>query len=199
MQYVFYAILFAGFFTTFAMMVQLGLWSNMITLINIMLSGLIAFGFYLPLGGVIIEKASSAASYTMLLDFIFIWLIYVIAFVVLQRIFTNNLSRTRMRFKHPIDTVGGPIVAAIAGWMMAGFLGATLHIAPLEEDCFEGMFTSARDVYYPDISWLKITEAALGDSVLGADETPFTAQSYVQNGQKFRAFYEKQEKNRLDR
>ena len=46
MYWVFYAIvIFAGL----AMTVREGLWSNTITLINITISGLVAFGFYSPI------------------------------------------------------------------------------------------------------------------------------------------------------
>ena len=38
-------VLFAGL----AMMVREGLWSNTISLVNIFVSGLVAFGFYSPL------------------------------------------------------------------------------------------------------------------------------------------------------
>ena len=50
------------------MMVREGLWSNAITLVNIIISGLVAFGFYSPL--VIYLDEMLDGQYTYLLDFV---------------------------------------------------------------------------------------------------------------------------------
>ena len=39
-----------------------------------------------------------------------------------------------MRFKHPIDPVGGPLVGFIAAWVLASFTMATLHTSPMPKD-----------------------------------------------------------------
>ena len=50
------------------MMVREGLWSNTITLINILISGLVAFAFYSPLAIYLDEMLDG--EYTYLLDFV---------------------------------------------------------------------------------------------------------------------------------
>src|SRR5262245_4026290 len=125
-------ILFAGL----AMMVREGLWSNTITLISIIVAGLIAFGFYSPIV-VYLDEQMTDGQHTYWLDFAVIWALYAVTFVVL-RVFTAAASKTRMRFKHPIDPVGGPLVAFIAAWVLAAFTLATLHVAPMPKDAFGG-------------------------------------------------------------
>ena len=117
-MWLFYVIIIVIFFATFAMCIQQGLWSNTLTAINILLSGLIAFGCYAPLAKLAVENGMG--EYTYLLDFLFLWVLYVAAFVILHRVFSGQLSKTRMRFKNPIDTIGGPVMAAIAGLLMSG-------------------------------------------------------------------------------
>ena len=63
-------VLFAGI----AMMVREGLWSNAITLVNIIISGLVAFGFYSPL--VIYLDEMTDGEHTYWLDFAVIWALY---------------------------------------------------------------------------------------------------------------------------
>src|SRR5262249_6946709 len=118
--YVIYAIVvFAGL----AMMVREGLWSNTITLVNILISGLVAFGFYSPLV-VYLDEDVTSGQHTYWLDFAIIWALFTVTMLVCRTL-TAQLSKTRMRFKHPIDPVGGPIVGLLAAWVLAAFTLAT--------------------------------------------------------------------------
>ena len=65
---IFLIVLFAGV----AMMVREGLWSNTITLVNIFISGLIAFGFYSPIV-VYLDEEVTEGQHTYWLDFAIIW------------------------------------------------------------------------------------------------------------------------------
>ncbi len=188
MIWLYYAILAATFFATFAMMVQLGLWSNVITTINIVLSGLIAFGTYQALGKLLVSKFAQAGEFTFLLDFLCLWLIYIISFVVLQRILANNLSRTRMRFKHPIDTVGGPLAGLVAAFFTMGIVGASLQAAPFDADAFAGVFTDTNrsGTMHPDLAWLQLCETALGPDRLGTSNKPFRSLEYRDENNKMR-------------
>jgi hypothetical protein len=201
MNWLYYGILAATFFATFAMMVQLGLWTNVITTINIVLSGLVAFGTYQALGKLLISKFAQAGQYTFLIDFLCLWMIYIIAFVVLQRILANNLSRTRMRFKHPIDTVGGPLVGLVAAFFTMGIVGASLQAAPFDADAFEGVFTdtSRSGTMHPDLAWLQLCETALSPDRLGANRTPFKAVDYRSENNKMRQALESEKSLRVKR
>jgi hypothetical protein len=128
-----WAIYGAVLFASVAMMVREGLWSNTIKLFNIIISGLVAYGFYSPITAWLDEQ--TGGSFTYILDFILIWAVFVIAFVVLRAV-TGYLSRTRMRFKHPIDPVGGPLMALLAAWVLSGFTLSTLIMVPMPPNMF---------------------------------------------------------------
>ena len=98
------------------MMVREGLWSNTITLVNIIISGLVAFGFYSPLAIYLDEMLDG--EYTYLLDFVTIWGLFVITMLVCRIGDGSGFRKRGMRFKNPIDPIGGPMVGD------AGLVGA---------------------------------------------------------------------------
>lgn len=199
MLYVYYAILGVIFFATFAMCIDKGLWSNTLTAINILFSGLIAFGWYQPVAKM---AAGSMGEYTYLLDFMMLWVLYVIAFIVLHRVLGGMLSKTRMRFKHPIDTIGGPASAAIAGWLMTGIVAASLHAAPFDKDAFGGVFsdgTRSSTLTNPDLAWLSICQNMLSSDHLGSGEKDFSLNTYINNFNKQREALQKEEGLRVRR
>lgn len=180
----YWAIYGAVFFATLAMMVREGLWSNTITLINIIISGIVAFGFFSPLAVYFDEMTDG--QYTYLMDFLVIWALYVVTMLVCQSI-TRAASKTRMRFKHPIDPVGGPAVALIAAWVMGSFVMATLHASPMPKDAFGGKLAlsdsdvdTASSIGSPDLAWLRFMEQMSAPDALGSGGTgKFTARGYV--------------------
>src|SRR5262245_30105256 len=95
------------FFAGLAMTVREGLWSNTLTLLNIIISGLVAFGFYTPLV-IYLDERVTDGQHTYWLDFAIIWALYFVTMVILRTLM-GAASKTRMRFKNPIDPVGGPI------------------------------------------------------------------------------------------
>lgn len=178
----YYAFAAIVFFATLAMMIREGLWSNAITLLCIVLSGLAAFGFYQPLTVWVDEMTDG--SYTYLLDIVILWGVYVIAMVVLSGL-AGLLSKTRMRFKNPIDPIGGPMVALVAAWIMTSFTMATLHTAPLAKDTLGEKLmhddvASASSLTSPDLWWLRFVERISSPDFLGASaSSKFSANSFV--------------------
>jgi uncharacterized membrane protein required for colicin V production len=172
-------VVFAGV----AMMVREGVWSNSLALISIIISGLVAFGFYSPIVRYLDEEATSG-QHTYWLDFAVIWALYA-ATMIIVRSLMGAASKTRLRFKHPIDPVGGPIVGFIAAWVLAGFTIATLHTAPMPKDAFGGSLIysdvdSASIIMSPDIAWLRFIERVNPDVALGSGSTDkFTAKGFV--------------------
>ena len=65
--------------------------------------------------------------HTYWLDFAVIWALYLRRRWSSAASLTGAASKTRMRFKHPIDPIGGPLVGLIAAWVLASFTLATLH------------------------------------------------------------------------
>ncbi len=178
--YIFYAIVvFAGF----AMTVREGLWSNTLTLLNIIISGLVAFGFYSPLVAYLDEDVTNG-QHTYWLDFAIIWALYAATMVILRTLMAAA-SKTRMRFKNPIDPVGGPIVGFIAAWVLAAFTLATLHTAPMGKDAFGGKLVysdvdSASLITSPDAAWLRFVETMSKPVAFGAESVDhFSAKAFV--------------------
>lgn len=167
------------FFATLAMMVMEGLWSNLITLGQVLLCGLLAFGIYQPI--TIWADERFEGSYTYYLDIVVLWGVYAVAMVVVKAL-CGLLSRTKLRFVHPMDSIGGPLFAAVTAFFMAGFVGATLHTSPLAKETLSaGMVhddvDGASSLTNPDIAWLRLVETASGAGLLGGQQ--FSPADYV--------------------
>jgi uncharacterized membrane protein required for colicin V production len=188
-------IIFAGL----AMMVREGLWSNTITLFTIIVAGLVAFGFYSRIV-VYLDESVTDGQHTYWLDFAVIWGLYGISFVIL-RTMTAAASRTRMRFKHPIDPIGGPLVGLLAAWVLAAFTLATLHVSPMPKDAFGGKLVSQADVpvalmlWQPDAGWLRFVERMSSPLAFGSGRTQdFSAANWVKFYSDRRAALEKSDR-----
>jgi uncharacterized membrane protein required for colicin V production len=178
---IYLAVWFAGS----AMLVREGLWSNAITLVNILISGLVAFSFYSPLAIYLDEMLDG--EYTYLLDFVTIWGLFVITILVC-RLVTGLASGTRMRFKNPIDPIGGPVLGELASWALAAFVMATLHTSPMPKDAFGGGLVysdedvaSANALFNPDLGWLRFVQRVTRPDGFGhASGGGFSAKAFVQ-------------------
>jgi uncharacterized membrane protein required for colicin V production len=172
-------VLFAGL----AMTVREGLWSNVLTLINVIVSGLVAFGLYSPLVRYLDEDVTNG-QHTYWLDFAILWALYAATMVVLRTLMIA-CSKTRLRFKNPIDPIGGPIAGFIAAWVLAAFTTATLHTAPMPKDAFGGKLVysdvdSASFMTSPDAQWLRFVEAMSKETAFGSGSTDgFSAKAFV--------------------
>lgn len=177
----YYVLFLAPWFATFAMTVQLGLWSNTILLAQIALSGIIAFGFYQPVA-VMIDEASSGG-YTYFADYLAIWALFCGAMLILK-ILDANLSKKRGKYAAQADQYGGPAVGLLAGWLMSGIVLASLHTAPIPVDSLKvtpyNLDTSS-PLQSPDLAWLKIMETVSAPAGLGQGEerTVFSADKFI--------------------
>lgn len=172
-----------AFFVGLSMTVREGLWSNTITLINITASGLVAFGFYMPI--VIKLDEMTDGRHTYWLDYAVIWTLFSVTMIVC-RVATGAASKTRMRFKNPIDPYAGPAVGAMAAAVLTAFTLATLHTAPMPSDAFGGGLLhedveSDSAMSNPDIAWLRFVEKMSPASAFGSGSTmEFSAKAFVQ-------------------
>jgi uncharacterized membrane protein required for colicin V production len=191
--WVFYGIVI---FVGLAMTVREGLWSNTITLVSIIVAGLVAFGFYSPLV-IYLNEELTDGQHTYWLDYAVIWALYCVTIIIL-RVMTAAASKTRMRFKHPIDPVGGPLVGLIAAWVLASFALATLHVSPMPKDAFGGNLVTQSDVgsasafTSPDAAWLRFVERMSSPLAIGSAGTQdFLAANWVNFYSERRAAFEK--------
>jgi len=160
----FLAILLIIFFACVAMLVREGLWSNALTLINVVTAGLIATSYWEPLARWLDGQIES---FTYLLDFISIWALFVFAFVILRAV-TDSVSKVRVKFKTPVEYVGGVFLALWVGWVMVCFTTMTLHMAPLSADFLGGALSpdprhAALLGYAPDHQWLGFVHRVTGE------------------------------------
>lgn len=165
MHWIYISILAFIGFATLAMMIREGLWNNAITIVIHVFSGLTAFAFYGHLTRWLDESATDG-SYTYWLDFLSLWALYVVTFIVL-RLVTNAVSRERVRFKMPVEWTGSIISAIVGAYLMSGFVGATMHTVMLPADFLGGaiLAESEDDVQLklsrPDIAWLRLYGAVI--------------------------------------
>jgi hypothetical protein len=170
-------------FAAIAMTVREGVWSNTITLIGIIFSGLVAFGFYSAIV-VYLDEEMTSGQHTYWLDFAIIWALFCVAMII-YRLLTGALSKTKLRFKNPIDPVAGPIIGILAAWVLAAFALATLHVSPMPKDAFGGNLSytnadSASMITQPDAAWLRFVETMSKPDALGTASTgKFGANGFV--------------------
>ena len=194
-MFIYYGIGAAVFFAAFAMLFREGLWSNTITLINVVVSGFVAFGYFELFNELLLDQFGK--EYVYVFPLVSIWAIFAVTFIVLQRLFTGLLSRTRMRFVPQLDSFGGGFVALLIALSLVGFSFSTLHAAPLPVDMAGGQFDYDFDgasATKPDVTWLNLTELALDPDRWGAGSNKkFVAASYVKHYKDQRAELEKQQ------
>lgn len=133
-----------------------GLWSAAITLVNMLLAMTIATSFYEPICQKI-ESFGAGASYTYLLDFVVLWLLFGIAYGILRAV-TDGLSKTGVKFEMPVEMAGRSILALWCGWLMVCFVAFSLQMAPLNSANPLGAWStpSAKTFSFvsPDRLWL---------------------------------------------
>jgi hypothetical protein len=148
-------ILILIFVAVFASLMNQGLWSNTITLVNVITSGLVAMNYFEPVANFLDEQEPS---FHYVWDFAAIWLLFGITMVVL-RAATDYMSRIKVRFFMPLDRAGGILMAVWASWVLVCFATMTLHTAPLARHFLAGSFQQQPDSKMlfglgPDRLWL---------------------------------------------
>ena len=137
-----------------AMTWQEGLWTNALSMVNALFAAIIASMYFEPLAGFL---DTQMPSYTYFNDFLAIWFIYCLAFLFLRTI-AETLSPSRVRFKLPVDKIGGAIAGLSTAWFVVMFFLVTIHVAPLNQIPFKGTFSptpTANNFFVgPDRMWL---------------------------------------------
>jgi hypothetical protein len=129
-------LLFVVFVGVFASLMNAGLWSNTITLINAITAGLIAMNYYEPVADWLDKQEPSL---TYIWDLVAIWLLFGFAMVGL-RAATDYMSQVKVRFFLPVEKAGGIIMAIWVSWLVVCFTTTTLHTAPLARHFLGGAF-----------------------------------------------------------
>lgn len=103
-----------------------GLWSNLITLINLFLASLLASSIYQPVAN---ELANLNKTYAPLYDFIAVWLVFVVAFMILRGL-TDLMSAYRLRFDGVTEIIGRSVLSVWIAGVFVCFSFFTFQLAP---------------------------------------------------------------------
>jgi hypothetical protein len=155
-------VLLAVFVVVTAALVQEGLWSGLVMLVNVLFAATLASAAF----GQVVELVKPLVpSYEYLLDFLAIWVIFCVALLGAREI-TDRITRTKVRLRRPVELCGGPLVAALVGWTMMSFTAATLHMAPVPRSLIpaKGMLFGLS----PDRGWIAWARGATARSPFGS-------------------------------
>jgi len=132
-----------------------GFWSGMVTLVNLLLAMVIATSFYEPAATAI--EGFGAQSFTYLLDFVVLWLLFFLAYTILRAV-TDTVSKERVKFDLPIEIGGRSLMAIWCGWLMVCFVAFSLQMAPLNNATPLGAWSTPQSRAFgplsPDRQWL---------------------------------------------
>ena len=162
MSFILPVLLLVLFIAVVASLYTEGMWGNAIMLINVVTAGLLATGYFEPAADKIESMSDTLASYTYLLDFVCLWLIFSISLVIL-RIITDKICRVKVRFLKLADQIGSIIFACLVALAMVCFTTFSLHTAPLGKEFMFGGFKSNEGkilAWSPDKWWLRFAWSA---------------------------------------
>ena len=142
-------------FIVIAMLWNEGLWSNAITMCNIIFAGVVSWNLFEPAAGWL---EGQLKSFTYACDFLAFWLVFALAFNVF-RAMTDQISKHRVRFKKPVEQAGRVVFAVLSAWVLVCIMCASFHVAPLSQSPFGGSFAKEPKAgcffgLAPDRMWL---------------------------------------------
>jgi hypothetical protein len=155
-------VLVAVFAVVTAALVQEGLWSGLVMLVNVLFAATLASA---ASGWLVALVKPLAPSYEYLLDFLAIWSLFCVTLLAAREI-TDRIARTKVRLRRPVELFGGPVVAALVGWTMMSFTAATLHMAPVPRSLIpeQGMLFGLS----PDRGWIAWARGATARPPFGS-------------------------------
>jgi len=163
-------ILLAVFVTVTAALWKEGLWSSLVMLLNVVLAATVATAWYEKLVAVLEPRLPS---YTYLLDFVSMWALFCLLILGLREA-TDRISRTKVKLRRPVELFGGPLVAAVVGWVMTCFTAASLHTAPVPRDSVQP--TPEARMFFglaPDRKWLSWVHGSTIAGPFAVPDSPF--------------------------
>jgi hypothetical protein len=177
-------ITFFILFAIFALLYLESFWSNTITFINALLAALLALSFFEPAARAIEGLGAWFGTLTYLWDYLTLWLLFCV-FFGFMRLFTDFASRTRVKFRPPIEIPGRMIMALMVGLVMISFILISFHVAPLPAAPFSGSFASSPDastflIFKPDRTLLGFLQKVSRGS-LSRGELPENVSTYPED------------------
>ena len=130
-------------------------WNIFLNLINFFISALVASSFFEPLAD---KLESFDSSFTYIVDFIAIWLLFVATFVAM-RLGTDMLSKYQLRMNVWAEF---GLRTVLACWLAGGFVCFTFftfHLAPFPPGEFIGSPKSVLFGFAPDRKWMAFVQS----------------------------------------
>lgn len=169
------SLLLLGIFVAVAFAVWAeGAWGGLIMLLNVLLAASLATAWYEWIAAWLEPRA---ATYTYLLDFVALAGSFALLLFVFREI-TDRVSRTKVRFRKPVELALAPIAALLTAWVFVCFTAATLHTAPLPRDLIQP--TPEARMFFglaPDRRWLAWVQGATAKGPFARPDHPFDPDS----------------------
>ncbi len=132
-----------------------GIWNNVLNLINLLLAGLIASGFYENVTAALQPNLGDAQT---VLSFIAVWLTFVVSFIVL-RVATDLISGKKLKFDRTTETIGQSVLSIWIACVFVAFMLFTLHLSPLPPSAFQSDPATSTLAIGPDRMWLAFMQS----------------------------------------
>jgi hypothetical protein len=139
-------------------------------LLQVVLAATVATAWYEKIVAVLEPRLPS---YTYQLDFVALWGLFCLLLLGLREA-TDRISRTKVKLRRPVELFGGPLVAALVGWVMTCFTAVTLHTAPVPRG-FVQPTPDARMFFglAPDRKWLSWVHGSTIAGPFAVPDSPF--------------------------
>jgi len=147
-----------------------GLWSNAITLVNVITSALLATNFFEPAARFLSDLVPFM-DYNW--DVVLLGVIFAVAYVALNQV-ALLISKHQIRFHPLVDQIGSPLVALWIGWVMVCFVMFSLHTSPLARNFLSSAFQPEQRMFFglaPDRQWLGFVSQVSDGGSWGTNET----------------------------
>lgn len=134
-----------------------GLWGAAIMLLNVLLAATLSTAWF---EWVVALLRPRLPRYDYLLDFVALWGLFALMLLLFREI-ADRMTRTKVRFRRPVEMFGAPLVAASAAWVTVCFTAASLHTAAVPRDIVQP--TPDATMFFglePDRRWLEWVRAS---------------------------------------
>lgn len=129
-------ILFGVWIICIGMLWNEGMWNNCLTLINVLISAMLAMNLFEPAADALDD---ALPSFTFVWDYLAIWLLFGLFYISLRGA-TDAASKVRVKFIMPIEQTGRVLSVVAIGWIMVCLTLTSLHTAPLARTAVRGGF-----------------------------------------------------------
>jgi hypothetical protein len=132
-----------------------GSWNIMLNLTNFFIASLLACSFYEPLAD---RLEAIDRTFTYIVDFAAIWLIFVVACALL-RMATDFLTSYQLRMNFWAEMGLRTVLSIWLGLAFCFFTSFTLHLAPLPNDALVSSPTTDLFGFAPDRKWMAFVQS----------------------------------------